>query len=139
MIFIPKGDLVEEDGSFIRKPSETRPLNLSNAVAKVLAAAINRSLSQLCAVTVSVNQQGFIQGRSLIDNIIGVEATAVSYDRFYPGKSGIILVDFAAAFPSLSHEYLFWVLERMGIPEFFLEALRQLYRNNTCEIGRAHV
>jgi len=123
MVFIPKGDQVEEGGSFVRKPTETRPLNLSNSVAKIIAAAINRTLSQLCAVTASPCQQGFIRGRSLIDNIIDVEATAVGYDKFYPGKSGIILVDLAAAFPSLSHTFLFWVLELMGIPAFFLDAL----------------
>ena len=134
MVFIPKGDQAEEDGTFIRKPSETRPLNLSNSVAKIIAAAINNTLSLLCAATVGPCQQGFIRGRSLIDNVVDVEATAVGFDRYYTGKSGIMLVDLAAAFPSLSHLFLFWVLDRMGIPDYFREAIRQLYDNNTCDL-----
>ena len=47
-------------------------------------------------------------------------------------KPGIVLLDIAAVFPSISHGYLFAVLEAMGFLVFFVHAVRQLYKNNRC-------
>ena len=46
------------------------------------------------------------------------------------GDGSLVLVDLAAAFPSLSQEYMFKVLERQGIPVGLCNAIKQLYINN---------
>ena len=43
----------------------------------------------------------------------------------------MLLIDLAAAFPSLSQEYLFKVLERQQIPAEFLNGTKKLYVENT--------
>jgi len=54
----------------------------------------------------------------LIENVIDIDFEA---RKLYSQKSdgAMVLVDLAAAFPSLSQEYLFKVLERQGIPRNF--------------------
>jgi hypothetical protein len=41
-----------------------------------------------------------------------------------------VLVDLAAAFPSLSQDYMFKVLERQGIPAEYRNAVKQFYKFN---------
>ena len=48
-----------------------------------------------------------------------------------------VFFDFAAAFPSLSHEYLHAVLEHLGIPASFRHLVKALYEGNGCTIATA--
>jgi hypothetical protein len=100
---------------------------LSNTDNKLLAALINYKLNLLAATTATPQQRGFVRGRSLVDNVLEVEAMAIHLHRHYYEKSGVALFDFSAAFPSLSHKWLFAVLQRMGIPPNICKVLRQLY------------
>ena len=51
-----------------------------------------------------------------------------------------VLVDLQAAFPSLGHEFLFEVLQRQGVPDFFLTGIRAFYKNNFGkEIGKPNI
>jgi hypothetical protein len=47
----------------------------------------------------------------------------------------LILFDFRAAFPSMSHEYMFEVLRRIGMPEDALHFVQALYDENKCVIS----
>ena len=44
-------------------------------------------------------------------------------------SAAAILFDFATAFPSIAHDWIFLVLERLGIPEDIRRLLRLLYSN----------
>ena len=50
-------------------------------------------------------------------------------------SGAVILFDFNAAFPSLSHEYIFTTLQRIGVPEQATNLIRALYHNNKCEVA----
>ena len=43
----------------------------------------------------------------------------------------LLLFDFEAAFPSLSHDYMFRVLTHFGMPDRWIGAIRALYIDNT--------
>ena len=45
-------------------------------------------------------------------------------------RGAIILFDFRAAFPSLSHEYLWDALAAIGLPLDYINALQMFYRSN---------
>jgi exonuclease III len=128
MVFLPKGELDGDAFGIARLPESTRPLSLSNAVAKIMASALNASLSQMAARTVTSRQRGFVKGRNLLDNILETEAAAIHFAKFYPDTSGIVLLDLLAAFPSLAHSWIFLVLKKMGVPRFFRRALAKLYK-----------
>ena len=43
--------------------------------------------------------------------------------------SGVIALDQAAAFPSISRSYIWWVLKSMRVPIGIIRVLKSLYRN----------
>ena len=85
--------------------------------------------SKIC----SSSQRGFLPGRHLLENVIDIDIEArrlLISDK----KGAVILVDLTAAFPSLSQDFLFSVLEKQGVPGSIRGAIRQFYNNNVHEI-----
>eukprot|EP00959_Pyramimonas_sp_CCMP1952_P328881 6885399-Pyramimonas_sp.AAC.1 len=66
---------------------------------------------------VCVAQRGFLTGRSMLMNIIDVDEAAMT-----------------AAFPILSHDYTFAVLEHIGLPPGPLNALKAFYSHVKCTL-----
>ena len=65
----------------------------------------------------------FLEGRNILENILDMDLAALEA-ICRGGDDCIILFDFAAAFPSLGHEYMWAALEAMGIPGRLLQGLR---------------
>jgi endonuclease/exonuclease/phosphatase family metal-dependent hydrolase len=131
---IPKGDAPGDHVGISRTPEATRPIAMSNALAKLLAMAVNRSLAPVAQQTVLDRQRGFMRGRSITDNILETESMAIRFVKFYAGNSGIILFDFAAAFPSIAHDWIFRVLRAMALPPFLIDLIQRLYKDCAIEL-----
>ena len=54
----------------------------------------------------------------MTDNIFEIETTALAHVACAPQESGVPLTDFAAAYPSVNHSWIFYVLQRAELPEF---------------------
>ena len=59
LVFIPKGDPGAGGVGVQARPGDLRPLSLGNADQKLVALAINLSLSRVCGDTVHSAQRGF--------------------------------------------------------------------------------
>jgi endonuclease/exonuclease/phosphatase family metal-dependent hydrolase len=129
LAFIPKGDNPTDQHLVARTPNTTRPISLSNADSKYFALALNRPLAEAATVMVHPRQRGFVNGRSLLDNVLEVEGFAQSFAIAEADDPAIILFDIMAAFPSLSHQWLFVVLAKMKVPRVIIAAFRALYRD----------
>ena len=128
LVFIPKG---EEDSDFVcvvRKAADLRPIALSNTDAKIIASCLERPLSFAVRQLVGHHQRGGVRGRGVVDNVIDLEAAALSFSCF-PGSPGLIGTDFSNAFPSVEHDWLWDVLRAIGVPEFFVCIFIALYTN----------
>ena len=68
----------------------------------------------------------------MVDNMLDFELHRVNslLYRRSGTVSGYLLTDFAAAFPSVHHAWLFFVIEAMGIPNAILSFFRTLYSNS---------
>ena len=77
--------------------------------------------------TVSEDQFGIIAGRQISEAILRIEASMVQSDRYFCEPSVAILLDMAAAFPSVAHSWLFFVLDRMRPPPALCVALAAAY------------
>ena len=75
--------------------------------------------------------QRCISSRLLTDNIFEIETTALAHVVCAPRESGILLKDFAAAYPSVNHSWIFHVLETTELPEFICRFLRRIYYDST--------
>jgi hypothetical protein len=133
LIFIHK-DLAEgESESISRKASETRPLSLGNTDGKIVASALNVPLARACAAQVSQMQHGFVKGRQLTDSVWSLEQSMISaaisagaYDT-----PVAILLDIAAAFPSLCWMFLFAALRAWKLPPGLIAAISSLYEGSS--------
>ena len=60
----------------------------------------------------------------MTENIFEIETTALVHVACAPQESGILLTDFAAAYPSVNHSWIFSVLENTGLLGFLCHILR---------------
>ena len=78
---------------------------------------------------VSGLQRGFLPGRSMLANIVDIDFHSMTISLKH-SRGAVILFDFAAAFPSLSQEYMWHLLAHIGLPREILLAIQRLYMNN---------
>ena len=65
----------------------------------------------------------------MTDNIFEIETTALAHVACAPQESGVLLTDFAAAYPSVNHSWIFSVIENTGLPTFLCRFLRSIYKH----------
>ena len=129
-VFIPKSSEVDNNGFIVRSPDALRPLTLLNCDCKILTTAICRGLQWYTMRCIHPSQR-CISSRQMTDNIFEVETTALAHVACSPQESGILLTNFAAAYPSVNHSWIFHVLEKA---EFICRFLRMIYCNSTTQI-----
>ena len=114
-------------------PGDTRPLNISNVDNRLLASAARLAWEPILEQWVSQMQRGFLKGRSMIHNIIDVDWHAMTISLRHEGGA-LVLFDFRAAFPSVSHEFLITCLECLGLPACAMNFIKIMYDNNRCYV-----
>ena len=136
--FIPKG----ADSVLAATPDSLRPIALSNTDAKLIISAQCAPLERLSRTTLH-QAQACARGRQMVENLWHLERHAVlqKIDSDVPHLAATFLTDFAAAFPSLSHRWIAFVLKQMTIPTQLVTFLTTLYTGgstNICYRGRRY-
>ncbi|CAI5537701.1 unnamed protein product [Closterium sp. Naga37s-1] len=97
-----------------------RPITLLNSTYTLVARVLANRMRKVLHKVISEEQYGFLPGRRLSDGVSliadVVEATKCKDEDWY-----LLLVDFQKAFDSVSREYLFGTMERMGFPQKFVQ------------------
>ena len=70
----------------------------------------------------------------MTDNIFEIETTALAHVACTPQESGILLTDFAAAYPSVNHSWTLSVLEKTELPEFICRFLQSIENDSTTHV-----
>ena len=115
------------------KPGDTRPLNISNVDNRIIASAARLAWEPILEAWVSKMQRGFLKGREMLHNIIDVDWAAMKVSLVMPHGS-LVLFDFRAAFPSVSHDFLIQSLTYLGLPQHAIHFIRSMYSQNTCTL-----
>ena len=71
--------------------------------------------------------------QKMTDNIFEVETTALTHYVCAAHDTGILLTDFACAYPRVNHSCIFHVLEKAELPRFFQQFLRMLCNNSVTD------
>ena len=166
-IFVPKGELENDHVQIVREAEDNRPLTLKNVDGKIGAAAVNSITIPLIKDGAHKSQNGFVKGRQLLQNVVdsdtlarifGMQADSFNHqnqsDRkgWSPcgvGHSGdgqdqnirlaiVAFFDFAAAFPSVAHEWIFIVFQAAGAPTCHINYISALYSNNNTYHMNSH-
>lgn len=111
-------------------PANTRPISVVNTDNRIIASILNRILLKFALPFCSPTQRGFLTGRNIATNVIDMNSAVYYYTANHP-LGALLLFDFNAAFPSLSHDYLWKILSHIGVPPYFLQAIRSLYHQNS--------
>ena len=70
----------------------------------------------------------------MTDNIFETETTALAHVACSPQESGILLTDFAVAYPSVNHAWILSVIEKTELPDFISRFLRNIYNDCTTRV-----
>ena len=92
-----------------------------------------------CTMRCIHTSQRCISSTKMTDNIFEVEITALVRVVCAPQESGVLLTDFAAAYPIVNHSRIFPVLENTGCPAFLCRFLRSVHSDNITHVEFAFV
>ena len=110
-------------------PASTRPLSIVDASNRIIASIFRVALERKVAHWVSSPQRGLLMGRHMLRNVADVVFAAQKIS-ISSRRGAIVLFDFKAAFPSLSHDYMWDALVAIGLPPGNVDALRLFYVGN---------
>lgn len=127
----PKADILDDAGATRCAADIVRPITLMQCGSKLIAVPLSVHLGDVARTTVASPEQGFVAGRRIEECLIGFDGACVVASWRAEGGAAGLLLDFAQAFPSLSHRWLFLVMERMQLPPEPVRIARSLYLCNT--------
>lgn len=105
-----------------------RPITVGQTMTRIVASIFRLAVMDALNDIIDENQKAYLSGRKIEDNITFFNA------RFQEAKDRgdqyyFILIDFAKAFDSLSHDFIHRLLEWVGLPLWFRNAVRHLFHN----------
>ena len=109
-----------------KKLTNYQPISLTNADYKILAYVLTNHLSPHLSDVISINQTAYMHGHFIGTNIQNVQDTIDFFAR-HSLDSLILFLDFKKAFDSISHQFLFALLSRIGLPPDFVSWVRIMY------------
>lgn len=102
---------------------DTRPISIPSALNRLISAVLCRLLTEAVGPRLHRGQQAGVPGRVISDNIFSVNEWL--HSRVSSKTQGyVMLIDFAKAFDSLEHEYIFEALDAWGVPAYH----KQIYK-----------
>ncbi len=103
-----------------------RPISLTNADYKILVYVLMVQLTSHLTDVIAVNQTAYMKGCFIGMNICSVQDT-MDHIAKKSWTSLVLFLDFRKAFDSVSHLFLFILLEHIGFPDEFLHWVRIMY------------
>ena len=103
----------------------TRPVSIVSSANRLMASIFRLALERVAAGSVSILQQGFVVGRSILKNVVDIDCAAHKVAVKF--KNGFILpLNIKTAFPNISQSYLWDSLWAIAIPSKLIAALKVL-------------
>ena len=122
--------LLHKSDSASPSSSQFRPIALLNADYKLIAATLAARLAPLLSNLVDELQTGFVPGRLIMENLtLNRDLIDFCHDESHPLYMAFL--DFEKAFDRVSWSFRDRVMESMGFPASFIDAIRGLYANST--------
>ena len=100
-----------------------RPITLLNCDYKILSKVINNRLYQLLTKLIKNDQNGFIKGRSVADNI-RLMFNVIDYANNEDLSGAVVSVDLYKAFDSLRWPFIFDMLRRYGFGNLMIKWIK---------------
>ena len=105
-----------------------RPITLLTTDYKILAKCYANRLKRCLPDLIHPDQSGFMKGRNISHNI-RLLLDIIEYTDLNDIPGCILLLDIEKAFDSVSHNFLFRVLEKFNFSKQFIDSIKTLYAN----------
>ena len=109
-----------------KTPDDYRPITLLTTEYKLLARIMARRLQPILERHLRGSQYCAVPGISILDALATIR-DAIAYHETSGKPLCVITLDFESAFDRISHRYLFAILGRYGISQWFIERIYTLY------------
>jgi hypothetical protein len=104
-----------------------RPITVLNSDYKIFTKALTNKLSRVAPYLIHKDQSGFMKGRKITDAIyLAMEVVEYTEEDLQNGI--IVALDQEKAYDKTLHPYLWNALRMQGIPEFFIDTVKSLYK-----------
>ncbi|XP_040214403.1 vomeronasal type-2 receptor 26-like [Rana temporaria] len=110
-----------------RELKNWRPISLLNVDYKVVAKVLANRLRAVVEKLVGEEQVCAVPGRSIAESLVSLR-DVIWLCKERKQEVAVLAVDFEKAYDRVSHEFMFKVLRRMGIPEVLIGWIKCLYR-----------
>jgi exonuclease III len=111
-----------------RHISNYRPITILNSDYKIFTKALAIKLAKIVPNIIHENQAGFIQGRSIFDQV-KLTKLIIDYAEAVDENGVIVSLDQEKAYDKITHDYLWRTLAIYNLPESFISTVRSLYEN----------
>jgi len=110
-----------------------RPISLVGAIYKVISKVLAGRIKKVLPALIDGSQSAFIEGRGLVDSV--VMANEVIEDIRRRGRRGLCLkVDFEKAYDSVSWNFLYDMLRRLGFHHVWIKWIRGCMESSTVSV-----
>ena len=116
-----------------------RPIALLNTDYKIATKALAKRVQSILRFIVDTDQNGFVKGRSIHENIRLIEdVLRYTDDSDLPGI--MMCIDFKKAFDSIEREYILYALKKLNFGPMFIKWVSVIFSNTTsCILNNGHV
>ncbi len=137
--FLPKGDAEGDAEEVIRSALETRLISAKNSDNKTIVGASIFRFKRWAQENTHHVQRGFVPGRNFLNNVVDLDSASRIYSNHAIGRGYgagnialipiLALFDFATAFPSVIHDWIFLNLQHRNFPAWFTCLIRSIYKD----------
>lgn len=110
--------------------SDLRPISLSNFVNKIFSRIIYERMKKVLPKMISKEQTGFVQGRSIAENILLVQEIITDIRKRGKRPNMVIKLDMMKAYDRVEWSFLMNVLRKIGFSETLIDMVFKLIENN---------
>ena len=132
-IYVPiyKKDDTKECGNY-------RTIALISHANKILLNILQKRLENFLIPELPIEQAGFRRGRGTRDNIANLRWMMEKF-RDHQRELFMCFIDYKKAFDCINHQRLWCTLKDMGVPEYLIVVLRNLYTNQESTLRTEYV
>ena len=112
-----------------------RPVSLLNVDYKIMSKVLSNRLKSIMQDIIPDTQKCGVPGRTIDDIIQTLDIITDYYDVNEKEGGALICVDQEKAFDRVNHKYLFQILDKLGIRGNFLNLIKSMYKNATCQVN----
>lgn len=106
--------------------NQWRPITIGSMVLRLFSRILTARMVAACPT--HPRQRGFIASPGCSENLVILDGI-MKLSKSEKFSLGVVFVDFAKAFDTVSHEHLLSALERKGLDQHMLELVRNSYEN----------